>query len=326
MIPIPSNPWGELFEETVEQRERISQIGVSDIERAIQFVLRMTEPGTAYDLDGRAVNVTAQRGKRFFDGGVTWDAADATYMRGSQPMGDVSVRATAEMVVANMRGPLRYANSVPFPENSRGYISRLMQRLAFREIDVSEWYSDMQSAVKYGDMAAVALARGGWSNVRDSDFERSSARVFEQLNGNGGKIKGLRDFAERIARGSYGDGVLEQDAWSRAGLYGNPPRAVYENEHVLARFEVGHTLACRLLAAVEHCRDCIRWAADGWIFIELMMSERAIGMADCNYGDHCRIVTRRANGRVAASVDRAIERARKMAADDELVSAGRLTT
>jgi hypothetical protein len=318
--------WGKLSPETEDDRRAVAHIDESDIVRALQFVQRMRDDvaGTVYDLEGEPVTVTGAQAKRYWNGGRTWNAGEASYAG----VGDVRVKAVNEAMIQHMRGPMQYVakrtQREMFPGNLHGNISTLMQRIAFGEIEVEQWYHDMQLAVKYGDMAAVALARGGWSNVTPESFQKSEERVFVQINGDGGKIKGLRKFAESIQKGAYGEDVLTQDAWSRAGLYSNPPRQVYENEHVLARSEVGQSESCRILADATPCRDCINWAALGFISTDTMLSQYPIGASVCRYGCHCRIVTRRPGGATAPRVQKAIEAAQQKAADVELAKAGRL--
>lgn len=310
MIQIARNPLQILSVESEEERRRAATIGEADIQAAVQFVRSFQFGGKAPDLGGRAVGVPAQQAKSFWEqtNGIVWSHTEAEYSRKGKVLADVVTKAAAESVTANMK---------------RGEISRLIQQLAAKTITTDEFYAGMKETVKNGQMAAMAVARGGWGEVRPADWGRLEPSIFEQYNGND-KFPGLRKFAEDIKSGRYGTDQLMQGAWSRAAAYAESPRQVYENEHVLARQEAGHEEAIRLLAAVDHCADCLEWAAMGWIPIDEMLGSYAIGVAACGSRDHCRIATRRVGGREAESVVRAREAAAQKWTDYQLIQATKM--
>src|SRR5690606_21626329 len=110
-----------------------------------------------------------------------------------------------------------------------------------------------------------------------------------------GAFPGLRKFAEDVRNRRYGDDPedLRRGFLSRSNSYSDAGRSTFQNEQILYREEGGHDQAKRILADVEHCPDCIAWAALGWIPIQEMYEKYPIGRSACNNYCYCSIITRK---------------------------------
>lgn len=76
---------------------------------------------------------------------------------------------------------------------------------------------------------------------------------------------------------------------ARAAQYANASRATYENVHMLLGKDQGHTMAIRIMGAVDHCGDCEAEAAKGWQPIGEIAE---IGDSTCRANCSCVIETK----------------------------------
>lgn len=199
---------------------------------------------------------------------ASWDRSKLAYVLDGRGVPQIGVKASAEAVVAEARAQIRV----------------LTDRLQGGQISLSEWYEQMQAATKAMHGAEIALARGGWDNMRPSDWERASQSVLNQWEGVEGKFPGLRSFAEDAARGRYGQG-LESGAMNvRAQMYAEAGRAAYENERTAVHQESGYRYATRLAGAVDHCPTC---QAENDVKREI---DEVVEIGDSECGPNCHCV------------------------------------
>lgn len=174
----------------------------------------------------------------------------------------------------------------------------LGDRLQGDIITLQEWYDSMKREVKILHMAEAALARGGIDQMTLADWERVEGIIAGQYNGVPGEFPGLRAFGIDIQKGRYGKTRLNEAFNRRASMYSNAGRATFENERLTAMVASLTREAKRVLAAADHCEDCVRWAALGWIPANEMLEKYPIASSVCGANCFCAIVTRRVKNQV----------------------------
>ncbi len=129
----------------------------------------------------------------------------------------------------------------------------LAEALRGRAVSVADWELGMRRHVKNVTINAISLERGGYANVRPSDWGRAGAIVREQY----GYLKG---FAADIASGKQRlDGTLG----TRAKLYTQAARtSLYKSKAANMSLEVTHVRTRR--SARDSCRQCLD--LDGKVF------------------------------------------------------------
>ena len=121
----------------------------------------------------------------------------------------------------------------------------LAEALRGRSLSVADWEVAMRRHVKNVTINAISLERGGYANVRPSDWGRAGAIVREQY----GYLKG---FAADIASGKQKlDGTLAR----RASLYSQSGRnAYYRSKAAHMTGKVTHQMSVR--SARDSCWQC----------------------------------------------------------------------
>lgn len=199
-----------------------------------------------------------------------WSRALLSYVVNSSPVARVLPKAGANAVVANSAFAIQDATL----------------RLQQGALDLDEWTAIMRRSITNQEVAVEALARGGWSQVRPSDYVRASQRVEAQF----GFLRGMQ---ERIVAGYYGPTLEANGILNHASQYSGVARASYENVLMQVGKESGHDGAERVKGANDHCDDCVEWAALGRIPLDEMMDNYPIGASVCGGRCHCIIVTGR---------------------------------
>lgn len=225
-----------------------------------------------------------------------WARRLTQWVRGPTPFPDSVPREAAEAVVAQ----------------SQKDILLIAERISQGEA-LTTVRADFQRAISRQILAQKALARGGWNELRPSDLQSASTQAATQF-------QYLEGFLSDIASGK----LTNKQIAARAVSYADAGREVYENERTAVHAEAGYGLACRLLGALDHCSDCVEWAALGWIPIEDMEANYPIGASRCNVRCGCSIIYRRsAESPESPAAGRAIEAAKGKWADYQLVIAQR---
>lgn len=150
----------------------------------------------------------------------------------------------------------------------------LAEALRGRSVSLADWELGMRRVVKSSHINAVALERGGYSNMTPSDFGRVGAIVREQY-------AYLKNFAKQIADGTQKlDGTLTR----RAQLYSQAARTSwYKSKQANLRGGVTHQRSIR--TARDSCRSCV--ALNGKVFRIGDPSFPLPGRRECNANCHC---------------------------------------
>lgn len=156
---------------------------------------------------------------------------------------------------------------------------RLAERLTRGTIDRDAFRRGLGDLVRETTLYAAALAAGGWDNMTPTAYGRSGAAIRAQERYLDGWMRELAATGQTAHPG-------------RAGSYAQAPRATYEalvQERALAR---GLGYVRSVLGAAEHCDDCVRLAALGYVPAREMTP---IGRRRCRVRCRCRLLYRRAS-------------------------------
>ena len=130
----------------------------------------------------------------------------------------------------------------------------LAQSLVNGEIALSDWQMQSAALLKALHVALGLAANGGLANTSAADLGYIASQIKEQY-------KYLNKMALQIRKGSQAlDGTLV----SRAELYAQAGRALYENVVDRAAQNAGCTEERSVLGPADHCDDCVGEAAKGW--------------------------------------------------------------
>ena len=114
-----------------------------------------------------------------------------------------------------------------------------------RQLSVADWEVAMRRHVKNTHLNAIALERGGWANMRPSDYGRAGQIVREQYGY-------LKNFAGEIASGKQRlDGTLDR----RAQLYTQAGRETFYRSKQ-ANLAPGIDMVRSIKHARDSCREC----------------------------------------------------------------------
>lgn len=141
-----------------------------------------------------------------------------------------------------------------------GRISVVATRTQNGEISLDESYAEMQRLTKLLVVTQKALARGGWDNMRPSDYKQASADVLELWEGRAGDnyFHGLRRIYEDAHRGFFGPDLRQRGFNATIQKFANAAHSLYENERLAMHAEMDFVEAERVLAASDHCPTCLR--------------------------------------------------------------------
>lgn len=122
----------------------------------------------------------------------------------------------------------------------------LAQQLRDRGISLADWELAMRQEIKRTHLNAIAMQRGGWANMRPSDYGRAGQIIREQY-------AYLRNFAQQIADGKQRlDGTLNR----RAQLYTQAGRtSYYKSAQANRKAGITHVMSRRTKR--DSCRDCV---------------------------------------------------------------------
>ena len=153
-------------------------------------------------------------------------------------------------------------------------IRSVSQSLVDGSINISEWQIQTQALLKNLHVSMGLAANGGLANTSDSDLGYIASQIKEQY-------KFLRSFAKQIKNGSQPlDGTLV----SRAALYTESGRSIYEAVVQRAAKAGGATQEKSILGAADHCDGCVEAASAGWSPIGSLVP---IGQRQCLANCHC---------------------------------------
>lgn len=148
---------------------------------------------------------------------------------------------------------------------------------ALREgsINVQQWQAGMKDALKDLHLVSGALARGGWAQMSQADY----GRVGNQLRF---QYERLAKFAQQIERGLPFDGRFIR----RTQLYAQSGRVSYTAALRQEMALRGYTEEQSVLAAADHCSECVAEADKGWVKIGTLIN---IGERICKSNCRCHL-------------------------------------
>ena len=155
-------------------------------------------------------------------------------------------------------------------------VATLADALRSRTISLADWELAMRKEIKKAHLNAIALERGGWANMRPSDYGRAGQIIREQY----GYLKG---FANDIASGKQRlDGTLR----ARAKLYTQAARnTLYRSKAANMSDKVTHQRSIR--SARDSCWQCIE--LDRKVFAINDSSFPLPGRRVCNHNCGCHL-------------------------------------
>jgi len=151
----------------------------------------------------------------------------------------------------------------------------LGQQLRERSITLAEWQIGMRDALKDIHLASSALARGGWAQMSQADFDAVSDKLAFQYDR-------LQRLSKQIENGLPLDGRFRR----RTELYAQSGRVTY---HEALRQEMairGMKEERSVLASADHCSECVSEAGRGWVPIGDLVT---IGERICKSNCRCTV-------------------------------------
>ncbi len=154
-------------------------------------------------------------------------------------------------------------------------IMSLSSALREGSINVQQWQAGMKDALKDLHLVSGALARGGWAQMSQADY----GRVGNQLRF---QYERLAKFAQQIERGLPFDGRFIR----RTRLYAQSGRVSYTAALRQEMALRGYTEEQSVLAAADHCSECVAEADKGWVKIGTLIN---IGERICKSNCRCHL-------------------------------------
>lgn len=161
-------------------------------------------------------------------------------------------------------------------------ISRLAIELRTNRITINQWQLAMRTATKNVHLYSAAAARGGFAQMRKSDFGRVGAALRKQYT-----------YIDRLA-GEIGGGLpLDGRFLSRVQLYAQSGRSSYVDHDMRLHRDLGYGEERSHLGVADHCDECVAADAMGW---QPIGSITPIGSRQCLSRCKCSMSYRRDPG------------------------------
>lgn len=129
--------------------------------------------------------------------------------------------------------------------------------LAERRIPLNEWERQFRDYLKEAHIQVAVIGHGGRKSMTQADFGRI-----------GQILRVEYQYLQRFALSIMDLRVTPAMALARASLYAESVRQSYWTGVQLRQQDLGYSLMRRKLAPnVQHCDDCIRYAAQGMVSI-----------------------------------------------------------
>ena len=151
---------------------------------------------------------------------------------------------------------------------------QLAQRLVNGEIALADWQVQSAALLKSLHVAMGLAANGGLAATSASDLGYLANKIKEQY-------KYLNRFAQEIRSGVQ---KLDGTLISRAEMYTQAGRGIYENVVGRAAEDAGATEERSVLGPADHCSSCVSQAAKGWQPINSLIP---IGQRKCLANCRC---------------------------------------
>lgn len=157
---------------------------------------------------------------------------------------------------------------------SERQILRLAERLSNGDIDLQTWRMGMVRELKSLHLINTAVARGGWARMTSADYGRVGGRLARQY-------EYLNRLASQI---QYGTQQLNGQFIQRVKMYVGAARGTYQIERDEVVKELEFDQESNVLGNAEHCEECIRETARGWVPLGTLMP---IGQRLCKTNCKC---------------------------------------
>lgn len=160
-------------------------------------------------------------------------------------------------------------------DNNERQVLDLANRLRAREISLQAWQIQMRDLLKDIHLASSALARGGWAQMSEADYQRAQEKIAFQY-------EKLSAFAQQIEKGLALDGRF----LNRTKLYAQSGRSTY-HQSLRNEMEIrGMKREKSVLGPADHCSECLSEAERGFVPIgELVL----IGDRQCKSNCRCHV-------------------------------------
>lgn len=158
----------------------------------------------------------------------------------------------------------------------RKRVRQWTQQLRDGVMSLSQWRRNMADEVKYQNLNAAAAAKGGWSQMTQSDYGRAGAAIRRQY-------EYLDKATMALKRGAPLDGRF----FARAEMYPESSRTLFQKIRETKAVEEGMLMEQNKLGIADHCSGCITAERMGIVPIG---SLTPIGFRDCLTRCHCWIV------------------------------------
>lgn len=153
-------------------------------------------------------------------------------------------------------------------------IRSVAQQLVDGSINLAEWQLQTQALLKTLHVSMGLAANGGLASTSNSDLGFIASQIKQQY-------QFLRSFAVQIKNGSQ---PLDGSLVSRAGLYTQASRSIYENVVQRGAMQSGLSQSRSVLGLADHCDQCVSEAKRGWVQIG---SNISIGQRSCKQNCRC---------------------------------------
>ena len=153
-------------------------------------------------------------------------------------------------------------------------VAALSERLVDGDISLADWQSQMAGIMKTLHVTMGVAAVGGFNQADASDFGYMGSLIKKQY-------QYLQNFANDIVSGKQ---ALDGSLVSRAELYAQAGRGVFEDMVGREAENGGATQERSVLGAADHCGDCLGEAAKDWSPLNSLIP---IGERQCLARCHC---------------------------------------
>jgi hypothetical protein len=162
-------------------------------------------------------------------------------------------------------------------------LKRIAKRMTDDELSPEAGITQAALILKSAHLLAASLARGGRRQMRPKDWGKVGADLKKQY-------KYLTRFEKLILKGK----LTATQIIRRLALYGDSISRAFHTQLADVQSSLGNErFARRYLRASESCKDCIRYAARGWVPV----AELVPPTADCECGFFCKCVVKFRTGK-----------------------------
>ncbi len=165
-----------------------------------------------------------------------------------------------------------------FIRNQQQAVKPLVEQLVARKITLSDFQLEMEHTIKDVHLANSALAKGGWSRMKQADYGRVGQIVRREYGY-------LATFMQQLESGAQ---PLTGRVLQRSTAYVENSRSTYETVQRLGMKEAGYDIERNIEdeGVIQHCEECSELSDMGWVPIG---THPAPGHRICLSGCQCRL-------------------------------------